>query len=49
LFGVFVVDSTFMQIERVLHIFPTRRWHDYRVDLGSIESAFSNAAVGEGA
>ena len=38
LFGVFVVDSTFMHIERELYIFPTRRWRDYRVDLGSIES-----------
>jgi len=33
LYGVFIVDSTFSHVERVLHVFPTRRWHDYRVFL----------------
>ena len=28
LFGVFVVDSTFSRVNRVLNIFYNRRWHD---------------------
>ncbi len=47
LFGVFVVDSTFSRVKRVLHVFPTRRWHDYRVYLDAVD-ADSITVLGEG-
>lgn len=33
LFGVFIVDSTLSTVMKTLETFPTRRWHDYAVDL----------------
>jgi hypothetical protein len=47
LFGIFVVDSTFSHVERVLKIFPTRRWGDYRVYLGNVDPD-SITVLGEG-
>ncbi|MGH7724811.1 MAG: hypothetical protein ACREOU_05220 [Candidatus Eiseniibacteriota bacterium] len=47
LFGVFVVDSTFAHVERVLHVFPTRRWHDYQVFIDAVD-ADSITVLGQG-
>src|SRR5262245_16243797 len=47
LFGVFVVDSTFAHVERVLHVFPTRRWHDYQVFVDTAD-ADSITVLGQG-
>jgi hypothetical protein len=41
------VDSTFTHVERVLKIFPTRRWGDYRVNLGDVDPD-SITLLGEG-
>lgn len=47
LFGAFVVDSTLSRVERVLFMFPTRRWLDYRVRFGEVD-ADSITLRGEG-
>lgn len=31
LFGVFVVDESYSQVERTVDMLPTPRWHDYKV------------------
>jgi len=48
LFGVFVVDSTLTHVKRVLHVFPTRRWHDYQVFIDVVD-ADSITVLGQGA
>lgn len=40
LFGLFVVDEGFVRIQRVIDVFPTRRWNDY-----SVTFAISDHAV----
>lgn len=47
LFGVFVVDSAFSRVDRALYVFPTRRWLDYRVRFGDVDSD-SITILGEG-
>ncbi len=37
LFGVFVIDSSFTRVDRVLYVFPTRRWLDYVVRFGEVD------------
>ena len=47
LFGVFVIDSAFTRVDRALYVFPTRRWLDYSVRFGDVDSD-SITVFGEG-
>ena len=48
LFGLFVVDSNFGSVRKVLDVFPTPRWNDFVLKIERIEGQ-TVVIVGEGA
>ncbi len=48
MFGIFVTNETMTRVDRVVDMFPTRRWFDYEVRFGRV-TADSVEIVGQGA
>ncbi len=48
LFGLFVVDDSFSRIERLIDVFPSRRWNDYAVKF-KLQDAGTVIVTGQGA